>query len=266
MKKIILIKLGGSLITDKTKPFTAREAIIVDLVRQIKEALLLRKDINLIVGNGGGSFPHYPAVKYQMQQGIKKESQKIGFALVQDAAARLNRIIVKHFLEQKLIAVSLSPSSFLIAKGGKVKKIFLSPLEGLISLNLIPVIYGDIVYDEKQGAKIFSTEELLTIISFNLLKKGYFIEKVIHNGLTCGVLDENGNTIEKITKKNFNQFKAAIKKAKGYDVTGGMLHKITQSLELAKYGVRTLIINGVESKDVLKKAILGEKVKGTIIE
>jgi len=266
MKKIILIKLGGSLLTDKTKPFTARETIIIDLIRQIKEALLVRKDINIIVGNGGGSFPHYPAIKYQMNEGIKKEMQKFGFAKVQDAAAQLNRIIIKHFLNQNLNAISLSPSSFLIATGGKVKKIFLSPLEGLLRLNLIPVIYGDIVYDEKLGARIFSTEELLNAVSIRLLKKGYWIERVIHNGVTCGVLDENGQTIKKITKKNFSQFRAAIKKARGYDVTGGMLHKISQSLWLAKYGVKTLIINGVENKDILKKAILGEKIAGTLIE
>ena len=72
-KKLIIVKLGGSLITDKTKPFTARMEIIADLAQQIKEALDEDKNLSLIIGNGGGSFPHYPAVKYQMNDGIKNE-------------------------------------------------------------------------------------------------------------------------------------------------------------------------------------------------
>jgi len=59
-KKIVLIKLGGSLITNKQKPFTPKISVIDDLSRQIKEALDEDKSLQLIIGNGGGSFPHCP--------------------------------------------------------------------------------------------------------------------------------------------------------------------------------------------------------------
>src|SRR3989344_5130080 len=77
MKKIILLKLGGSLITDKTKPYTARMKIVRNLAVQIKAALRKDSKLQFIIGNGSGSFAHYPAVKYKIRDGIIKEDQKI---------------------------------------------------------------------------------------------------------------------------------------------------------------------------------------------
>jgi len=265
-KKIILIKLGGSLITDKEKPFTAKIEIIKDLARQIKEALDKDKDIQLIIGNGGGSFPHYPAVKYNMNQGIKTKDQEKGFCLVQDAASQLNRIIVGELLKAGVQAVSMNPSSMIISYNGKIKDFFVDPIIKSLSLNLVPVVYGDIVIDEVFGSKIYSTEQLLGKIALKLIKQNFKIEKIIHNGITIGVLDENNQNIPKINKDTFAKIEKNFTLAKGFDVTGGMLHKVKESLNLAQKGIKSLIINGTSKRDLLKRAILGETVVGTVIE
>jgi len=57
-KDIILLKLGGSLLTDKNKPFSIREDVVKSAVRQVIEA---NKKIILI--HGGGSFGH-PLAKF----------------------------------------------------------------------------------------------------------------------------------------------------------------------------------------------------------
>jgi isopentenyl phosphate kinase len=264
-KKIVLIKLGGSLITDKQKPFTPKISVIDDLSRQIKEALDEDKSLQLIIGNGGGSFPHYPALKYQMNEGIKKSKQKFGFCLVQDAASRLNRIVVDSLLKHNLKALSLNPSSMIVTKNGKIKKFFPYPLFSILNLGLIPVTYGDIVFDEEKGSFILSTERILNFLALFLKKKGFKIDKVIHNGLTQGVLDEKGKTIEKITLKNFSKIEKNFYQTLGFDVTGGMLHKVKESLYLTKYGIKSFIINGTAKKNLLKKALLGEEVLGTWI-
>jgi hypothetical protein len=51
----------------------------------------------------------------------------------------------------------------------------------------------------------------------------------------------------------------------GFDVTGGVLHKVKESLYLTKYEIKSFIINGTGKKNLLKKALLGEKVLGTWI-
>lgn len=266
IKKIILIKLGGSLITDKEKPFTAKYKVIENLARQIKNALKEDKDLSLVIGNGGGSFPHYPAVKYQMKEGIKNDNQKLGFCEVQDAASQLNRIIVRTLLNNKVKAISMNPSSMIIAKNKKIKKFFTLPMIKLLNLGLTPVIYGDIVFDEIKGSTIFSTEQLLNYLSLEFLKYSLPVVKIIHNGITQGVLDNKGKVIEKITYNNWPKIKKFFTQIKGFDVTGGMKHKVEEALRLTKYKIKTLIINGIKTNDILKKAILGEKVKGTIIE
>lgn len=265
MKKIVFVKLGGSLITDKERPFTAKIDVIKNLAKQIKEALREDSKLRLVIGNGGGSYPHYPAVKYKMSEGLKNERQKIGFCEVQDAAAQLNRLIVRELLNVKVKAVSVNPSSMIIASGGEIKTFFIEPIIEFLKLGLTPVLYGDIVYDEVFGAKIFSTEQLLTELSLQFKQRGLLVEKIIHNGITLGVLDRQGNLIPLITKKNIKKIQSIFTKTKGFDVTGGMLHKVNEALRLTHFGIKTLIINGNAKKNLLKEAILGLKVKGTLI-
>ena len=69
MRELVFVKLGGSLITDKTKPFTARMDIIKRLAEEIHEAKGEGK-LKLLIGHGGGSFPHVPAKKYQVHKGV----------------------------------------------------------------------------------------------------------------------------------------------------------------------------------------------------
>lgn len=263
--KVVLLKLGGSLITDKTKKFTANLSVIKNLCRQIKEALDYDNNLRLVIGNGGGSFPHYPALKYQMSQGIKTAKQLRGFCEVADAAARLNRMIVAELLAAGVNAFSLNPSSMIVARNGSIKDFFIEPVVSLINLNITPVIYGDIVCDEKMGSAIFSTEKLLTEIAFQLKNRGFNVTKAIHNGITEGVLDSDGKIIEKINKNNFVKIKNSLKGASGYDVTGGMLHKVEESLKLAKEGIKSVIINGSTHRSLLKNALLGKRIKGTSI-
>lgn len=263
--KIIIIKLGGSLITDKSKPFTARLDVMRSLAIQIKNAQKKDSSIRLIIGNGGGSFPHVPATKYKMKQGIKSARQIKGCALTQDSAAKLNRIIVSEFLKQGINAVSINPSSMVITKKGKIQKIFLDSLLGFLEKGLTPVMYGDIVYDTDQGASIVSTEVLINTIVPKLLSKKYHIQKIIQNGRTGGVYDKQGKTIPHISQKNYSKIKKYLFQTEGFDVTGGMVHKIKMALLLAKKSISTQIINGAEGKNYLQRAILGDETFGTLI-
>lgn len=263
---VTLLKLGGSLITDKSKPYTEKTEIINVLVRQIHEALKENDSLRLIIGNGAGSYAHYPAKLYDVSNGIVRESQKMGFCMVQDGAARLNRIIVSALLQTGVRAVSISPSSLCITNNGKIKKFFLEPILGLLSLNIVPVLYGDIVFDEVKGCAIISTEVLLSHIARLFIKQKRTIKAIIHNGVTKGVLDLSGNVIPVITQKNIKRLQKVFTSVKGYDVTGGMVHKVRESLKLTKYGIESRIINGISEENLLKRALRGSATSGTKIE
>lgn len=263
MKPLIFIKIGGSLITDKTKPFSLKKKALRTICREVKRAGGINKQ--LVIGHGAGSFAHYPAKKYQTHKGIIGSKSYQGIAEVADVASQLNRIVVKELLNCGINAVSVSPLSTMISENHKLKTLYSETVEELLRLNLLPVLYGDQILDRKIGCTIFSTEKVLGYLALHLKKKGYKIERMIHCGQTNGVYDENGETIKKINSGNFEKLKTALGGSGGVDVTGGMIHKVEEALFLAKQGIPGLIIDGVE-QGTLSKAVWGEEILGTKIE
>ncbi|HUW21174.1 MAG TPA: isopentenyl phosphate kinase [Candidatus Bathyarchaeia archaeon] len=262
MHKLILIKLGGSLITDKSKPFTEKSLVIKRLAGEICQTKQRSKKL-LIIGHGGGSFPHVPALKFKTNEGVIGKSSFRGIAEVQDAAARLNRIIVRAFLQKGENAISFSPSSFMIASNGQIEDSFLCPLLRTLDFGMLPIVYGDVGLDLEMGCSILSTETILNHLATRLKDK-FKVEKVIYAGITAGVYNRKGQTISAILPGQFSRLKRCFGASAGIDVTGGMLHKVETALKLAKSGIKTLIVNGKVPGN-LKRAILGQEVKGTII-
>lgn len=265
MKNLILIKLGGSVITDKTKPFTARPLVIRRLAREIKKARKkLGKDTLFLIGHGGGSFPHVPAAKYQTQKGLINKDSVKGLSLTADAAIRIDRILIKEFLKVGLPAISFAPLSFFYARKNARQEHMLSHIRKCFDIGVLPVVYGDVIMDEKEGFCIFSAEKTLAILARELTGS-YKIEKFIEVGDTDGVYGKDGKTIPEITAKNFSKVKRLITGSKSTDVTGGMIHKVKESLSLVKdIKTPTVLING-NIKDNLLKVLLGRRVLATII-
>jgi len=263
MKPIILIKIGGSLITDKSKPYTLKGKALHIICEEIKKAQGLDKQ--LIIGHGGGSFAHVPAKKHQTQKGTEGDESMEGIAEVANDAAKLNRIVINKMLEVGINALSICPSSIMVSENKQLKEIFSESIEMSLGKNLLPVLYGDQILDAKTGGTIFSTEKVLGYVALHLKEKGYQIERIIHCGKTNGVYNEDGKTVEVINTDNFKQYEDFLDGSSGVDVTGGMIHKVEETLKLAQKGIPGLIIDGIEHGS-LSSAIKGEPVVGTKIE
>ena len=85
---MILIKLGGSIITNKEKPLSARRKTINNILKQIRKI----KEPKIIV-HGGGSYGHYWSVKYDMHTKPAKYDLK-GVSVVKNSMIALNKIIL----------------------------------------------------------------------------------------------------------------------------------------------------------------------------
>jgi isopentenyl phosphate kinase len=264
MKNLIFVKIGGSILTDKTKPFTINTENVHRLAKEIHEARTEKK-IKLIIGHGGGSFPHIPASKYRTAEGIIDEKSYEGISVVQDAASQLNRIFVDALLKAGENAISVQPSASCIANKKRIVEWYTKPIEQMLEFDLLPVPYGDVALDLNQGCCIISTEEIL-----NFLAKKFMPDKIITVGEVDGVFTDdphknpNAKLIPEINSKNFEEVKKYLKGSRGIDVTGGMLHRVEEMFELVDLGFETIIING-NKPGYLKKALLGEEVLGTTI-
>ena len=106
---ITFLKLGGSLITDKNFPHTARPKVIRRIAEEIRAAWNPNKE-PLLIGHGSGSFGHVPAKKYGTRQGVHSEAEWSGFAEVHAEAAALNHIVTDILREAGLPVLSFVPS------------------------------------------------------------------------------------------------------------------------------------------------------------
>lgn len=261
MKKLIFIKFGGSLITDKTKPNSVKLENIKNLSQQIREILDKDKNISLIIGTGAGSFGHYLVDKYHLQNGLKNEEHKLRLAEVQNGCATLNRIVVSALIQAGIPACTVNPSSVIMANNGQVNNFFIESILGFIHLGVIPVIYGDMVYDSKIGASVFSTEKQLIELVKKLKEVNLKLDKAIFCGTTDGVLNQDGKTIKQINRENFPTISKGFFKSEGTDVTGKMRQKVESCLQLTEFGVKSYIINGL-TKNSLYETVIENKIKG----
>lgn len=260
-KKLVFIKFGGSIITDKGKEESVDLAVIKSLARQLKEVRNKDSNLSILAGTGAGSFGHIQVKKYKLEGGVSSEEQKLGLALVEDSVSRLNQMVVAELLKSRIPAVSVKPSSIFTTESGTVKCFFLDALFGFLSLGIIPVLHGDMVYDSQVGGAVLSTDRIFYELANVFSKQKILIEKVIFCGATRGVLDRKGKTIERITVKNLSEYSDVFFENKFVDVTGGMKKKVMTALWISKFGIPCRIIG----KDSLKSCLLEDKFEGTII-
>ena len=257
MKDIILVKLGGSIITNKKIPYSARRANTLRLARELKSS-----KYPMILAHGSGSFGHTSAVKFGGKKGYKNVK---GIAKVAFDAITINQIVMEILIKQGLPVVSLHPMSMILAKSGKTEALFFKPLEEALKQGLIPVVFGDVIWDKSWKSTIFSGETILSKIAVYLKKNGFKIKRIIQVGETNGVYDQNKKTVPLITRENWPNIKKFIFKLNSNDVTGGMMHKIDNALLVANLGIETLLING-NLRNELSRALNNKKNGGTLIK
>lgn len=256
-RKITIIKLGGSVITDKTKPYTPLFRNIRQLTKEIKHI-----QTPLILVHGSGSFGHTSATLYG---GNKGYISKKGIAKVSYDAMHINQIVMEILLQEGLPVIAVHPRSMLLTENGFLKLHRFEIVTHLLSQNLIPVSFGDVLWDRGWKSTIFSGEKLIVELIAYMHKQKAVIDKVIFIGDTDGVYDTYGRTIPIITKNK----KASKRDMRLFpvpnDVTGGMKHKVELSLQIAAMNVPVSIVNGLRPKELVN-AYLGKPTYGTTIQ
>jgi isopentenyl phosphate kinase len=271
MKELVFLKLGGSLITDKTQPYTPKLDVIEDVALQILTALQADPDLRLVIGHGSGSFGHVAASEYHTREGffprpsplIHRERDKTeasywkGFAEVWYQASALNRFVMKALHKMKIPAIALSPSANVIASDGKVSIWETTAISMALAAGLVPVIYGDVTFDEIRGGTILSTEDL-----FSHLVRALHPQRILLAGLEAAVwsdFPDRTRKVETITPQTFHEISEGVGKADGADVTGGMESKVTQMLDLVQQNpeIKIQIFSGSEPGNI-QRALHGE--------
>ena len=255
MADTVLVKLGGSLITEKTDPRGAvRREVIARLASEIGSAAP-RMAERLVLGHGSGSFGHVAAREHGIAEGLRSPAQLSGISRTQERAAALHREVLEALAAAGLAPYSIAPSSCMVFSGGRPAELADEPLRLALGAGLLPVVYGDVVMDRGQGVAICSTERMLETLASRLS-----VRRVLWLGETDGVYGEDGRTLPRISSLEGLRFASPA----GTDVTGGMRHRVETALALAARGIRSAIFNGL-TPGLLERALLGQSVPGTEI-
>lgn len=243
---MILIKLGGSIITNKQKPLTPNVTAINKIAFQLKK---IKEPI--IVIHGGGSFGHYWSVKYNMHTKPDKYSKK-GVSIVKNSMVELNKIILDSFLKYDLNPYCLPPSDFMVGNKPNLKKI--KEIAKIAKSGLIPISYGDVMWHGKNKFYILSGDRIMGILS-----------KILKPRLTIFVLNVDGVYSDMKTKKllyEIKEEKTSVSKVE-MDVTGGMNRKIKEAVSISKNGINVFLVNGNKPNRIVD-AVKKGKFEGTL--
>jgi isopentenyl phosphate kinase len=261
---LLMVKLGGSLITDKRGEAKARVDVIERLAGELAAARAAMTE-DVLLGHGSGSFGHLAAARHGLGRGLRHaggEAPPIAASATQDAAARLHRIVVDALVRAGVPAFSVAPSSAFLADGGRLVRGFIEPLEAALGEGLVPVVYGDVVADRSLGVSICSTENALEYLVRRLRRRGRRVRRVLWLGETAGVYDRQGRTVPRVDAASYRDVRRLIGAPAGTDVTGGMLLRLATARSLARLGVESWIFDGRRS-GALESALLGREVAAT---
>lgn len=253
----MIVKLGGSVVTDKRKPFVVKKKDLKRLAGELKAARG-----PLVVVHGGGSFGHPLASKYKIADGYTGKGQLMGLSLTHRAMTLLNSYVIEALQEAGIPAIGMQPSSSTVLVNGRIKSMDVEPIRRMLALGLVPVLYGDVVSDAKRGVKILSGDQ---IVSYLARKLG--ASKVVVGVDVDGVHadDPKGNKkselLRRITPADMGLV-GSLGAAGTKDVTGGMKGKVLELLDLARLGIEAEIVNA-SKPNVIRGAIQGKNVIGT---
>ena len=253
---MILVKLGGSVITDKSRLRTFRKASCDRLSKELGQARAA-----LAVVHGAGSFGHIEAKKHALHKGYKKESQIQAVASVQRDVRELNLKVLESLIDSGIRAVSVPPASAGTFSGGKLSSFSKTPFEVQLDLGLIPVSFGDVVPDRSMGFSICSGDLMM-----EALAKAFRPKLVVFCADVDGVFDRDPKRsarAELITEFDGTSLRNMRRtQARHADVTGSIYGKLERMLVIAQHCEKCMIVNG-NVPGRLRNAIAGRQVIAT---
>jgi isopentenyl phosphate kinase len=232
------LKLGGSVITDKRRPRTAREGLIRELMQR-----LVGWEGRLILVHGGGSFGHYEARRVgSLEEGVTR---------VREAMHELVGVMERAAVEAGVRVYALPPAVLLRSVNVVVE---------VLERGCVPMLYGDVV-PAGDGFRIMSGDEILERLA--VLR----VDRVGFGMDVDGVYPERpgvGEPFKELTPGKARALAERLEGAAGVDVTGGIAEKLRRAARIAEAGVEVLLFDASDPDNV-DRFLRGERVGTRVV-
>lgn len=254
MNDVIVLKIGGSVLTDKNKVSSAKADTIARMAKEINEG----KSSKLVLIHGAGSFGHHQAKEYRLIEGLNDWSIK-GLLPTHNAVKSLNKMIIDALHMNGIDALPVHPLSACVLKDGRIEHMCTGVIEQMLAHDIVPVLHGDVAMDITRGEAVLSGDQLVVYLAELLKAKRVGIGTNVD-----GVYDTQHQVIRKITPAGIEEVKGALTGSSGVDVTGGMYGKIMELMELASAGIPSQVFNA-ETPGNIRSFLENKLTEGTFI-
>lgn len=265
----IILKLGGSVVTYKNRNgLLIRRKALVQIANEINDIVRNDKNIRLIIIHGAGSGGHQLAKKYNLNDGVNGDVDKLyGSLLTRMACQNLDLMITGIFLRNGLMMAPVHTGSIIIQDDKTITNKSFDIIDQAFKFGCIPMMYGEMVFDKKLGMSVCSGDA----IAMTLARK-YNAEKIIFASDIDGVYDKDPHANKDarlITSATLDSImsdkKVTLSDSHNIDVTGGLQNKIAVLVgSNAPKSLKTVIVCNGLKPGTISKALTGEKV-GTVI-
>jgi isopentenyl phosphate kinase len=155
-------------------------------------------------------------------------------------------------------AVPFTPSSFMIAKSGRLSRVMVGPIKELLDLGLVPLLGGDLVMDMDQGWRVISADQMASWIAprigASMIIYGTDVDGLYSSDpRTCA----SARLVREATCRELGSIAKSVVGSRMPDVTAGMRGKIAEAQRAARRGVEVVIMNLTKPERL--HAILGGK-------
>ncbi len=254
---MILVKLGGSVITDKSQYQMLHHDVLVRLCEEIYDS-----GEDVIIVHGAGSFGHIMAHDHRIAEGYKYESQIKALVTVSRDVRQLNLEVLDAMISAGISPVSLPPSACVVMRDREIVEIDFDRIRSYLKLGISPVMFGDVALDESQGFSICSGDQIMEALARELLPKRVIFVSDIDGIMDRDPSDPGAALIGCVRPSDLEhmKFHAHVK-----DVTGGIKKKLAAMIGMIGPDRTCMIING-NVPGRLKAALRGDEALGTKVE
>lgn len=264
MRKI-LIKLGGSVITEKQKfPPQARLDCIARLAKEIRAGW--SPSMQMAIVHGAGCFGHIPAHQYRMTDSQPHKDKVDGTVVIRQYMNELNTYIVSALVKAGLPAIAFQTSAAAVMENKNLELFSFPILKCWMDRGIIPVLYGDVAIDRTTGIDILSGDQIISFIAKFLQPDLVMLGSDVDGVFTADPkTNPQAQFISQINHQNLSEILQGLGGCQGIDVTGGMAQKVTELLKLTDQSASIQIFNA-EIFGRLQAILQGQSCVATCIQ
>jgi isopentenyl phosphate kinase len=257
-RPLVVVKLGGSVITRKREVERARPKLLGRLAGEIADV----RDRRIVVLHGAGSFGHPGARRFGLARppadGESADHRARGASIVAAEVRRLHLKVLRALVDAGAAPASVPMATHARNREGTLLTLDSTPFSDTLTGGRMPVSFGDVIPDDRWGSSILSADTIAVELSRTLRP-----QRVVFVSDVPGVYDVGGSArgriVPELTAASLEQLRAS---GRGTDVTGGIRAKVEAMLAIARAGSDAALISGL-SDGILSRALRGESVHGS---